>query len=184
MHFFQGYFLVAAPSQLDPNFVGAVILVCGHNKRGAFGVILNEAQMENGRRRSRSRGNKKSSAGTAKLVSGGPVTGPLMAIHTCSFLGEWKLLPGVFFSRTEKNVLRLFGRRDLSCRIFAGYAGWGPGQLDYEVKHGVWRVVPASLRQIFSPHENLWEQLNLQASRMQFLSMIDVPFVPGDPLLN
>ena len=41
MNSFQGHFLLAAPHQLDPNFVEAVILVVEHSNRGAFGLILN-----------------------------------------------------------------------------------------------------------------------------------------------
>ena len=44
MNSFQGHFLVAAPHQLDPNFVKAAILVVEHTDRGAFGVIVNGAQ--------------------------------------------------------------------------------------------------------------------------------------------
>ena len=49
----QGHFLVAAPHQLDPNFVEAVILVVEHADRGAFGVIVNCPRD----RHERSRGN-------------------------------------------------------------------------------------------------------------------------------
>ena len=45
----QGHFLVAAPHQLDPNFVRAVILVVGHTQRAAFGVIVNDPAEERSR---------------------------------------------------------------------------------------------------------------------------------------
>ena len=50
MNSFQGHFLVAAAHQLDPNFARAVILVVGHTKRAAFGVIVNDSTEEHSRR--------------------------------------------------------------------------------------------------------------------------------------
>ena len=83
------------------------------------------------------------------MFFGGPVAGPLMALHTRAALGERQLLAGVFFSGKRKNVLDADVPGAQPCKIFAGYAGWGPGQLDYEVEQGVWRVVPATPEQIF-----------------------------------
>ena len=182
MNSFQGHFLVAASHQLDPNFAKVVILVVEHTKRGAFGVIVNGPSEESNRlkqRRSRRRFSEK-----VRLSFGGPVTGPLMAVHTKESLGERQLLPGVFFSGKEKNVLTLMWRAEQPCKIFTGYAGWGPGQLDYEVEQGVWRIVPASPEQIFSEDSDLWEQLSRQASRLQLRIMFNIKHIPADPLLN
>jgi putative transcriptional regulator len=182
MHSFQGHFLVAAPNQLDPNFVKAVILVGGHTSRAAFGVVVNDPtrvakslQGQNAKRRW---------PPTAKLFSGGPVTGPLMAIHMRASLGERQLVPGVFFSRKEKNVLTLMWRTVQPCKIFTGYAGWGPGQLDYEVEEGIWRVLPATPGQIFSQDRDLWEQLSMQAWRLQLRRLFHIQHIPADPLWN
>jgi putative transcriptional regulator len=179
MNSLRGCFLVAAPDQLDPNFVKAAILVVAHNDRGAFGLIVNGPSEEGRRRDSRRCFPEK-----VKLFLGGPVTGPLMAIHTKACLGEWQFLPGVFFSGKETNVLTLMRQAEQPCKIFFGYAGWGPGQLEDEVEKGVWRVVPATAEHIFSNDRNLWEQLAGQASRLQLRFMFNVKHIPADPLLN
>ena len=182
MNSFQGHYLVAAPHQLDPNFVKAAILVVEHTDRGAFGVIVNGASEES--RRLPQRNSRRFSAEKVRFFCGGPVTGPLMAVHTRASLGERQFLPGVFFSGKEKNVLALMWQAEQPCKIFVGYAGWGPGQLDYEVEQGVWRVVPATPEQIFSEDSDLWEQLSRQASRLQLRSMFNLRHIPADPLLN
>jgi putative transcriptional regulator len=182
MNSYQGHFLVAAPHQLDPNFIKVAILVIGHTDRGAFGVIVNGASKECGlfqQRNCRWRWAQK-----LRFTFGGPVTGPLMAVHANASLGEREFLPGVFFSAKEKNVFALMWQAEQPCKIFLGYAGWGPGQLDYEVQQGIWRVVPAALEQIFSEDHDLWEQLSRQASRLQLRSMFHVRHIPADPLLN
>ena len=181
MNSFQGHFLVAVPHQLDPNFVKATILVVEHTDRGAFGVIVNSAGEECRRLQQR---NCRWLPGKLRLFFGGPVTGPLMAVHTKAFLGERQLLPGVFFSGQEKNVLALMRQAEQPRKIFFGYAGWGAGQLDYEVEQGIWRVVPATPAQIFSEDSDLWERLSSQASRLQLRMMFNIKHIPADPLLN
>jgi putative transcriptional regulator len=179
----QGHFLLATAHQHDPSFVGAVILVVGHTQRAAFGVIMNDATERHSRlqqRHSRRRPREK-----AGFCFGGPVTGPLMAVHTKASLGERQLLPGVFFSAKEHNVLPLMRQAKHPCKVFTGYAGWGPGQLDYEVEQSIWRVVPATPEQIFSDGRDLWEQLARQVSRMQLRTIFNIKkHIPADPLLN
>ena len=183
MNSLRGHFLVAAPHQLDPNFVKAVILVVGHTERGAFGVIVNGSGREIDPPPPQTR-SMALSAQPRRPAFGGPVTGPLMAVHTKPSLGERQVLPGVFFSAKEKNVSALIGRAAQPCKLFAGYAGWGPEQLDYEVEQGVWRVVPATPAQVFSESRDLWEQLSRQASRLQLRLMFHIKHLPASPLLN
>jgi putative transcriptional regulator len=182
MNSFQGHFLVAAPHQLDPNFIKVAILVVGHTNRGAFGVIMNGTKTECNRFQKYNL--RWCSPKKLRFSFGGPVTGPLMAVHTKASLGEREFLPGIFFSAKEKNVLALMWQAELPCKLFLGYAGWGSGQLDYEVQQGIWRVVPALPEQIFSENRDLWEQLSRQASRLQMRTMFHINYIPADPLLN
>jgi putative transcriptional regulator len=178
----QGHFLVAALHQHDPIFARAVILVVQHSRRAAFGVIVDDSSENRGRREQRNF--KRRLPARARLYFGGPVTGPLMAVHTRALFAERQLLPGVFFSATEKNVLSLMGQTEHLCKVFTGYAGWGPGQLDYELEQGIWRVVPATPAQIFSDGRDLWQQLSRQVSRLQLQTVFNMKHIPADPLLN
>jgi putative transcriptional regulator len=182
MNSLKGQFLVAAQRQLDPNFAKTVILVCAHTEKTAFGVVV--SRLRDGSDPSRQRSGTWCRPGKATLYRGGPVTGPLMAVHTRARFGEWQILPGVFFSRKENNVLALMRRSERLCRIFTGYVGWGQGQLDDEVQQGTWRVVPATPEQVFQADSDLWQQLSVLASRMQLRSMLRIRYFPLDPLLN
>jgi putative transcriptional regulator len=164
MHLLQGHLLVAVPQQRDPNFEQTVILVVKHSDQGTFGLILNcprkrsdgvLCQSKAGRRRCKK----------ANLYYGGPVTGPLMAVHCHPGLGEIEILPGLFFSGSEENVLAVLKRKQQPCRIFAGYAGWGPKQLDDEIGKGAWRTVKATAERVFSCSEDLWLDLHSEALR-------------------
>ncbi len=178
----QGCFLVAAPWQHDPNFMETVILVVEHSARGAFGVILNCPR----ERQQISRQKRRTAAflSRARMFSGGPVTGPLMAIHGDRAFAEHEILPGVFFAGKEENVLPLVRQSEHPYKIFTGYTGWGSGQLEYEIEQGLWRAIPATADQIFCISDTLWERLSRQVFEIQVQSLFRIGHIPQDPQWN
>jgi putative transcriptional regulator len=66
-------------------------------------------------------------------------------------------------------------------RVFAGYAGWGPGQLEREIDAGAWFVVPARPEDVMSDNpESLWKRvLRRQGGELAVVSLF-----PSDPSLN
>jgi len=183
MHFFQGNLLVAAPHQLDPNFVQGVILVVKHSDQGAFGLIVNRPRKRSDDVLRQSKAGRHSHE-KANLYFGGPVTGPLMAVHRDRILGEIEILPGLFFSGGEENVLAVMRRKRQPCRIFAGYTGWGPKQLEYEIELGVWRTVDATAERVLFPNPDLWYELHREAVETMYREILHVRYVPRSPILN
>ena len=182
----QGHFLVARGGQLDPNFVQTVILIVDHSDQGALGLVVNRL----GDLRSRVFVGSAGKAGgrrrplAARLYLGGPVSGPLMAVHTSDWLGEHEVLPGVFFSARERNVRALVRRADRPYKIFVGYAGWSAGQLDNEVEQGVWRIAVATAEQIFSESDELWQRLSRRAFPLQLHELFDSNDLSINPSFN
>ena len=81
--------------------------------------------------------------------SGGPVPGPLIALHKWEELGEKQVLPGVFMS-VQKDVLdQIVSTPDGQFRVFSGHAGWGSGQLEGELEAGGWVTGPAEADDVF-----------------------------------
>jgi putative transcriptional regulator len=179
----QGSFLVAAPHQLDPKIVEAVILVIEHTGRGALGVIVNFPKDQH-EGNSQPRSPRPRSPEGPRLYFGGPVTGPLMAVHADEFFSEREILPGVFFAGREKNVLAVMRSGEQHCKVFTGYAEWGPGQLEHEVENGNWRAIPATAADIFSDGDNLWERLLRHAFDSILQVMCNVKHIPSDVSLN
>ena len=177
----QGHFLVAAPHELDPSFVEAVILVVAHTDRGALGVIVNcpKDRHEGIPQQTKPRWRK-----GPGLYFGGPVTGPLMAVHADELFSEIEVLPGVFFARGEKNVLALMRSKKQPCKVFRGYAEWEPGQLEHEVEYGIWRAIPATAAEIFSGGDNLWERLLRRAFDSLLRVVCNIKHIPSDVSLN
>ncbi len=179
----QGHFLVAGPHQHDPNFVETVVLVVEDSDQGAFGVILN-CPWERNQRFPPTSKTEWPLSGNARVYFGGPITGPLMAVHTDESLAEHEILPCVFFAGKEKNVLHLIRQTKHPCKVFTGYSGWGPGQIADEIERGVWRVVPATADQIFSRCYRLWEQLARKVLEIQLKIVLNVRHIPADTQLN
>jgi len=179
-----GQLLVASPTLTDPNFARAVVLVLDHDDDGALGVVLD---------RPSDLPVQDVLPGWAdvvdpptRLFAGGPVS-------TRSALGVAVLLPGTAAPLGWRRVFGDTGLLDLDTpmevladalaglRIFAGYSGWSPGQLEAEVAEGAWFVVPARPGDLKSAApEQLWGQvLRRQGGRLSLLATY-----PADPMQN
>jgi putative transcriptional regulator len=107
-----------------------------------------------------------------------------MAVHTDESFAEIEVLPGVFFAGRKKKVLALMRSSEHPCKVFAGYVGWGPEQLEHEVEYGIWRTIPATAAKIFSHGGNLWERLLKQAFDSLLQVMCNIKHMPLDASLN
>ncbi len=155
MNSLAGSFMVAPPDLHDRDFTKTVILVVQHSAEQAFGVILN---------RPTDRMIRDAWSGTKRhecyqwVYSGGPVPGPLFALHDDPSLAEIEVLPGVNYALQKKNLERLLGRPGRTFKIFNSHTGWGPGQLERWIEAGRWTIVPATPRLVFDAGASLWEE--------------------------
>ena len=140
-------------------FHRTVILICQHDEEGAFGLILN-----------RSTKNKVGDALVAKLPDslkeeplflGGPVQPQAMSfLHHESYLPEANVMPNLNLGHSLDSLMEVADSFSTTQRVkvFAGYAGWSPGQLEDEMKRHTWMTHPASLELVFhSKPEELWQ---------------------------
>jgi putative transcriptional regulator len=167
---------VATPPLEDPNFDRSVVYMLEHHERGALGVIINRPTPE-------LLGPPLERwldllAQPAAIFAGGPVeTDALVALaHTPIPVGDPEstlslVTPEVMSADLSSDPLLL---TDLvrTVRVFRGYAGWGPGQLESEIETGAWLVVDSATDDLFgdSP-EGLWrEVLRRQPGRLAWLA--------------
>lgn len=149
-----GQLLVSRPDLHDPNFDGTITLLLEHNEAGALGIILNrpsDLDVDDP-----FPGWSAISAGPAVIFAGGPVERDgLIALGRGSEPG---LLPLGLHSvdlEAQAELVRADGIEDV--RIFAGYAGWGSGQLEGEMASGAWWSVDADIEDVFfADPELLW----------------------------
>jgi putative transcriptional regulator len=178
----QGQFLVASPHLPDSNFFRTVVLMIQHNEEGAFGVILNRpgrktvaeiwALVGEGECRSE-----------APVFLGGPVEGPLLAIHTHAPCAQSSVFDGLFIA-TRKDYLNRIVRSKRPFRVFCGYAGWGPGQLESEIEAGGWMSYPAVLDDVFRSPDEMWKTVMGKIGMEILAPTIDKRRVPTEPWLN
>lgn len=173
METLAGMLLVASPHLLDPNFFRAVVVILEHDENGAVGVILNRPS-------------------ESRLGDELPDWAPLLAEPGVVFVGG-PVQPDAAVGLADAvagatgagvDIVDLSappGEIQARVRIYAGYAGWGPGQLEDELLEGGWIVVEAMPGDAFAPDpEGLWRTvLKRQAGTTALLASF-----PIDPRLN
>ena len=150
------------PQLLDPNFARTVVLLCEHAKEGAFGLVVN--------RPSDIRAAEAVSLEPAvetpndlQLLIGGPVEphrGWILTAEPPESVEHRELGSGLYLSASPVLLRRALMADPLPRRtlVLAGYAGWGPGQLDQELEQSSWLVMPVELDLIFDiPPASSWE---------------------------
>jgi putative transcriptional regulator len=178
----QGQFLVASPYLGDPNFNRSVVLMITHHDEGALGLVLNRPMNNTVRDILRLAGETECDC-VDPIYYGGPVQGPLVAVHTLAEQSEAEIVPGVYFS-AHKDHIRAVVDGGHRFRLFSGYSGWGEGQLDGELDVGGWLTTPATAELIFLSHDEQWQRL-MTAIERDILgpALRDAP-LPDNPSLN
>ncbi|MCA9152150.1 MAG: YqgE/AlgH family protein, partial [Planctomycetales bacterium] len=178
----KGCFLIASPHLPDPNFFRSVVLIVEHNEEGAMGVILNRAS-NTMLDEFWSEVSESACESDDPLYVGGPVEGPLMAVHDDSDLEGIEVMKSVFFT-SDRDSLESLVCSHRNFRIFTGYAGWGPGQLENELQIGGWLVKSANYMQIFGDADELWKQVTRAIGDEITRQAFNIRHVPADPQCN
>jgi putative transcriptional regulator len=179
----RGQLLIAGPGLLDPNFHRTVVLVGEHGEEGAMGVVLNRPSEIPVEEAVPPLAELDGLEGLDGLVYiGGPVQPQAVVV-----VGE--------FDEPERAGVPIFGSIGFlpgevdpaaigeleRARVFAGYAGWGPGQLEAELQESSWIVEPAGPDDVFtSEPEQLWRAvLRRKGGPFAVLALM-----PDDPRAN
>lgn len=162
--FLNGQMLIAMPGIGDPRFERSLILVCAHDAEHAMGLAVNQPVEGLTLGELLERLEIEAGAGVASepVLIGGPVelerglvlhTGDYHAEHTLDVEG------GMAVSGTREALLALAAGGDRPRRAFLalGYAGWGAGQLEREIRENVWLTVEADEDLVFdADHATKW----------------------------
>jgi putative transcriptional regulator len=183
MESLEGQLLVASPQLLDPNFARALVLLIQHDQDGAFGVVLNRPIAKTIQELWREVGSAPCHS-CQPLYLGGPVPGPLLALHNRPKLAEVEPAPGVFFAAKKQHLDALVLSEQPAYKVFVGHAGWGAGQLENELREGAWRITPATAEHVFSTSDDLWENIFRELGRSLLKSMLHMKDLPPDPTVN
>ncbi|MEM6330849.1 MAG: YqgE/AlgH family protein, partial [Planctomycetota bacterium] len=181
--FLSGKLLVASRKLRDPNFTQTVVLMLEHTGEGALGVVLNRLADRTVRQVWQSI-DAEPCENDQDLNLGGPVRGPLIALHTAEPLADKAVLPGLFISMQREAVDRLVRQTDHPFRLYTGNAGWGGGQLEGELKAGGWHTSDTDAEDVFSDPADLWVRITRRIGLSIVLPGLDPDDAPDDPMVN
>ena len=179
----KGNVLVASPFLNDPYFAKTVVLLAEHNSEGSLGFILN----------------KKLEVSIQEAISGlvffdapiyygGPVEeNALFYIHTYPQVkGAMEIMPNLYWGgdfEEIKNLLNTTLPDSSTIRFFAGYSGWGRGQLQNEMNSESWLLQKISLKEVMNEENlsKLWQKKILRSKDERYIYWVNMP---PDPSLN
>ena len=154
--------LLSMPQLLDPNFQRTGVLLCQHTAAGAWGLVLNRPTGKSATMLTRE-GEPVGSRSGLDVWVGGPVE----IERGCLLLGEMpdqgealRLCDGLFLSGSPSLLQHLLDSPAAHprTRLFMGYAGWGPGQLDRELTESAWLISEVALDLVFDIEPGrMWE---------------------------
>jgi putative transcriptional regulator len=158
-------------------FQRTVVLICQHDREGAFGLVLN-----------RKSGGKVGELIVADMPEtlreqavylGGPVQpSALSYLHSDEVLLSEMIMPQLSLGHSLESLVEIAGTHAAAerLRVFAGYSGWAPGQLEAEMKRGAWLTHPATLEWVFHPRpDDLWRAILMQKGGWQHRLLADAP---------
>lgn len=217
----SGRLLIASPHLTDDNFMRSVVFIIRHDVEGAFGLTIN-------RPTDRRFSDLVESVGKGEpreddlIYLGGPVDGPLLALHDLAGVGEpcspfdpsgeclqpgqsmshgvkytvhdfpaepWGSMsielgtPPAWITGDDDHLRILLRRRDANVRYVCNYSGWGPGQLDEELRVGGWLSGDPDSDILFGDPDEAWEKAVKQFGQ-NILTDLAPGMRPGDPNLN
>ena len=162
--YLQQQMLIAMPAMADPNFSRSVTLLCQHNEEGAIGITIN-------RKSSFSLGEllmqlnipcTSDEISSVVVLEGGPVSPDHGFVLHTSFEGYDSSIQinDDIMVTTSRDVLAAIaaGKGPEKFLVALGYAGWGDGQLEFEMRQNAWLSVPADKGILFeSALPQRWE---------------------------
>ncbi len=180
MESLRGRLLISGGGLFDQNFRHTVVLIGEHNADGALGVVLNRALNVTVQETVPLLG-PLVPAGEA-LYEGGPVqptTSVLLAeladpeLADLLVFGSVGFLVGEVSADVQPGILR--------ARVFSGYSGWGPGQLEAELAHDSWILEPAREDDVFTDAPDLLWSRVLARKGPEYRQLSRMPY---DPSMN
>ena len=152
--------LLSMPQMNDPNFAQTVVLLCQHNEDGAFGLVINRPITTTARVVSQDEPEEMAEHELEVWV-GGPVEPErswILLHDEGADERAIRICDGVYLSTSATVLKRIIDRSaDTRTRLVAGYAGWGPGQLDAEMAASAWLSMGIAVDLVFdTPADEMW----------------------------
>lgn len=193
-----GHLLVASSTVTDPIYAHGVCLVVHQDDSGVIGVMLNRPMQPNPSAFMKLMGETPVSndrlapmpiptpipeaLGTVHF--GGPLTGPVVAIHQMSKYAEAETGDGIYVAAEKQHLEELVRKQASPYRLIVGHLGWDLEKLEGELNAGIWHLLPATVDIVFRDAEQMWPGLIRRATSRSLANWLGVPDVIGAGELN
>lgn len=178
----KGHLLLDGGKLRGSFFDRTVVLICQHDAEGAFGLVLNKSSGST--LREMIIADMPEGLKDHALYLGGPVQpAALSYLHADNFIPDANVLPNLTLGHSLDDLIDLGASFSPTrrLRVFAGYAGWAPGQLEEELKRDAWLTHPASLDLVFDAKPaTLWKRILMEKGWKYRL----LAEAPEDPAMN
>ncbi len=205
---FTGNLLVASSLVSDPIYAGGVCLVVHQDDANVIGVMINRPMkpsaeallevLEQSKEESdqpaapanrlgpieNEATAQPSSSPWGMLHFGGPLSGPVVAIHQMSKYAETETANGVYVAAQKNHLENLVRRQVGPYRLIIGHVAWETQQLRDEIDAGLWHMIPANRENVFSAAGDMWSGLIRRATSNSLARWIGTPDVVGASELN
>jgi putative transcriptional regulator len=154
-----GKLIVARRTSSDPDFAHTVILLVRQDKQTTIGLFVNRPLDI-----PLSEVYPDMKGAQLKLYAGGPVALGIRTLYRSSVKppDATRILDDIWMITKKTLLAEIVGQQKPSnvFRVYAGYVGWSPGQLQDEIRRGLWQVMPGDASIVFDPHpETIWPRL-------------------------
>ena len=180
--FLKGQLLLDSGQLRGSFFQRTVVLICQHDAEGAFGLVLNRPTTTHAVNVIVA--NLPDTLKPCPLYVGGPVQASALSfLVSDTFIPDANVMPNLTLGHSLDSLMEIgesFSPTQ-KIKLFAGYSGWSPGQLEDEMRRHAWLTHPASLDLIFDTQpDRLWQTILQQKGwRYKLLSQM-----PEDPSQN
>lgn len=123
-------------------------------------------------------------ANGSTLHFGGPLSGPIVAVHSNRDLAEAETGEGIFVAAQRENLAALMDSSELPYRLIVGHLGWTAEQLENEIEEGIWHRIPATSDLLKSDDAMMWPRMIRRATANSVARWLDTTDVPGSAELN
>jgi len=200
---YLGQLLVASSTITDPMYANGVCLIVHDDETRVIGVMLNrpiepqpqafdailgqthsEKPTEHPPRFSAdaAKNGREASLPDSDLPSpprslhfGGPLSGPIVALHQIRDYAEAETGDGIYVAAQKQHLVELIRDQNEPFRLIVGHLGWDPEELDAEIADGNWHVIPANVDDVFSSATDMWSGIIRRATNSSLVKWIGLP---------
>ncbi|MEM6689449.1 MAG: YqgE/AlgH family protein [Planctomycetota bacterium] len=190
----SGQLLVASSAVINPFYTRGVCLVVHQDDKTTAGVMLNRPMRPDPEALQKLLGVKQGSdedasdpvpaiafdsngleSSWSNLHFGGPLAGPVVAVHQDQQLADTETAAGVYVSAQRENLEQVIQTSQSDYRLIVGHLQWQSEQVFREIDAGVWHQIPAFAEVVFSDAQDMWPNVIRRATSNSLARWLDVP---------